>query len=145
MSESALTLRVCDPTDRDAAAALWTACGLVVPWNDPASDIALALSRTNSTILLGTLEDVIVSSVMVGHDGHRGWIYYLAVDPAQQGRGFGRRMVEAAESWLTAAGMPKVQLLVRATNQRVLAFYERVGYATSPVTMMQKWLTKPSP
>jgi len=145
VSEASLGLRVCDPSDRDAVAALWSACGLVVPWNDPAADIALALSRPNSTILLGLLDGMIVSSVMVGHDGHRGWIYYVAVDPAHQGHGFGRRMLDAAESWLTEAGMPKAQLLVRATNQRVVAFYETLGYVTSPVTMMQKWLTKPSP
>lgn len=145
MSDESLILRVCDSADRDAVAALWSACGLVVPWNDPVADIALALSRPNSTILLGTLDGVIVASVMVGHDGHRGWIYYVAVDPVRQGRGFGRRMLGAAESWLADAGMPKAQLLVRATNQRVVAFYETLGYATSPVTMMQKWLTKPSP
>ncbi|SMH59525.1 GNAT family acetyltransferase [Azospirillum agricola] len=145
MTGPTLAIRVCDPSDRDAVVALWTACGLVVPWNDPAADIALALSRPNSTILLGTLDGGIVASAMVGHDGHRGWIYYVAVDPAHQKRGYGHRMVEAAERWLAEAGMPKVQLLVRETNQRVLAFYERLGYATSPVTMMQKWLTKPSP
>ncbi|MBP2227522.1 ribosomal protein S18 acetylase RimI-like enzyme [Azospirillum agricola] len=145
MTGPTLAIRVCGPSDRDAVVALWTACGLVVPWNDPAADIALALSRPNSTILLGTLDGGIVASAMVGHDGHRGWIYYVAVDPVHQKRGYGHRMVEAAERWLAEAGMPKVQLLVRETNQRVLAFYERLGYATSPVTMMQKWLTKPSP
>lgn len=139
-----LAIRVCDPRDRDAVAALWAACGLVVPWNDPLADIALALSKPNATILLGTLDGLILSSVMVGHDGHRGWIYYLAVDPAIQGQGHGRRMVEAAEAWLIEAGMPKLQLLVRDGNQRALAFYERLGYAKSPATMMQKWLTKPS-
>jgi len=140
-----LLLRDCVLEDSDAVAALWATCGLVVPWNDPFADIALALSKPSSTILLGTLDDRIVASAMVGHDGHRGWIYYVAVDPALQGHGHGRRMVEAAEAWLREAGLPKAQLLVRETNQRVLAFYETLGYAKSPVTMMQKWLTKPSP
>lgn len=144
MSGNALSLRVCDPADAQAVAALWTACGLVVPWNDPLADIALALSKPNSTVLLATLDGAIRASVMVGHDGHRGWIYYLAVDPSVQGRGVGRRMVEAAEDWLRAAGLPKLQLLVRETNHPVMAFYERLGYARSPVTMMQKWLTTPS-
>ncbi len=145
MTAGSLAIRACDPGDRDAVVALWTACGLVVPWNDPATDLALALSKPNATVLLGLLDGAVVSSVMVGHDGHRGWFYYLAVAPAQQGHGLGRRMVEAAESWLSDAGMPKVQLLVRNANQRVLAFYARLGYATAPVTMMQKWLSKPSP
>jgi ribosomal protein S18 acetylase RimI-like enzyme len=136
-----LTIRDATPSDQDAVVALWTACELVVPWNDPAADLALALSKPNATVLLGTEDGRIVASVMVGHDGHRGWLYYVAVDPTRQGRGHGRRMVAAAEQWLASAGMPKVQLLVRATNQRVLAFYETLGYATGPVTMMQKWLT----
>ena len=140
-----VTVRPCGAEDRDAVVALWTACGLVVPWNDPAADFALALSKTSSTVLAAADGGRIVATAMVGQDGHRGWIYYVAVDPARQGRGLGRRMVAEAEGWLVAAGMPKVQLLVRETNQRVLAFYERLGYARSPVTMMQKWLTNPSP
>ncbi len=140
-----LTVRSCTAEDRDAVVALWTACGLVVPWNDPATDFALALSKDNSTVLAGLADGRTVASAMVGQDGHRGWIYYVAVDPSHQGRGLGKRMVAEAEAWLAAAGMPKVQLLVRETNQAVLAFYERLGYAKSPVTMMQKWLTNPSP
>lgn len=144
MSDS-LSVQPCTAEDCDAVVALWTACGLVVPWNDPAADFALALSKSSSTVLAAIKDERIVATAMVGQDGHRGWIYYVAVDPALQGRGLGRRMVMEAEGWLTAAGMPKVQLLVRETNQRVLAFYERLGYARSPVTMMQKWLTTPSP
>lgn len=140
-----VTVRPCSADDRDAVVALWTACGLVVPWNDPAADFALALSKSSSTVLAAVEGGRIVATAMVGQDGHRGWIYYVAVDPARQGHGLGRRMVAEAEGWLVAAGMPKVQLLVRETNQRVLAFYERLGYARSPVTMMQKWLTNPSP
>ncbi|PWC39663.1 GNAT family acetyltransferase [Azospirillum sp. TSO35-2] len=141
-----VAVRPCTAADGDAVVALWAACGLVVPWNDPAADFALALSKPNATVLAAVADGRIVASVMVGQEGHRGWMYYVAVDPARQGQGLGRRMVAEAEAWLTAAGMPKVQLLVRDTNQRVLAFYERLGYATSPVTMMQKWLkTPPSP
>jgi len=131
--------------DRDAVIALWNACGLVVPWNDPAADIALALSKPCSTILVAEQEGGVVASVMVGHDGHRGWFYYLAVDPDRRGRGLGRAMVRAAETWLTGAGLPKAQLMVRSSNAAVLAFYERLGYAPSSVTVMQKWLRDPSP
>jgi len=147
---STLSVRPFAEGDRDAVVALWTTCNLVVPWNDPVADIALALSKPNATILVG-IEDIgtgdgqIVSSVMVGHEGHRGWFYYLAVDPAHQGRGHGRAMVVAAECWLVEAGMPKAQLLVRETNHAAMAFYERLGYATSTVTVMQKWLKTPSP
>lgn len=145
MNGSTLYIRPFAEGDRDAVVALWTACNLVVPWNDPVADITLALSKPNATILVGTEDGRIVSSVMIGHDGHRGWLYYLAVDPARQGRGHGRAMVAAAECWLMEAGMPKAQLMVRATNHAAMAFYERLGYATSTVTVMQKWLKTPSP
>lgn len=136
----ASAIRPMRAAERDAVIALWRACGLVVPWNDPAADIALALSKPCSTVLVAEEDGGIAATVMVGHDGHRGWLYYLAVDPARQRRGLGRAMVSAAEAWLAAAGLPKVQLMVRATNGAVLAFYEKLGYAPSPVTVMQKWL-----
>jgi ribosomal protein S18 acetylase RimI-like enzyme len=75
---------------------------------------------------------------MVGHDGHRGWLYYVAVDPARRGRGLGAAMVAAAESWLLAAGAWKAQLLVRDTNQGAVDYYRRLGYAVRPITFMQK-------
>lgn len=140
-----LEIRPIADGERDAVVALWTACNLVVPWNDPVADIALAVSKPNAALLVGAEDGRVVASVMVGHDGHRGWFYYLAVDPDCRGRGHGRAMVAAAEQWLVRAGMPKVQLLVRETNHAVMAFYERLGYATSPVTMMQKWLKTASP
>lgn len=141
---SAPAIRPMRATERDAVIALWHACGLVVPWNDPAADIALALSKPCSTVLVAEEEGAVAASVMVGHDGHRGWLYYLAVAPMRQRRGLGRAMVSAAEGWLADAGLPKLQLMVRASNTPVLAFYETLGYAPSPVTVMQKWLRDPS-
>ncbi len=82
----------------------------------------------------------VVSTVMVGHDGHRGWVYYLAVDPHERGQDLGRRMMRAAEEWLGTRGAVKVQLMVRATNTEVLAFYERVGYSAEDVTVLSRWL-----
>lgn len=77
---------------------------------------------------------------MVGHDGHRGWLYYLAVDPARQRRGVGRALVAAAEDWLATRGVPKVHLMVRESNAAVAAFYRRLGYDPMPRLNMQKWL-----
>lgn len=119
---------------------LWEACSLVVSYNPPLDDIAFARSGKESDILAGILDDRLVCSVMVGHDGHRGWLYYVAVIPDQQGSGFGAMIVAAAEAWLRARGVRKVQLMVRPTNSRVLAFYEHLGYEPSPVTVMQRWL-----
>jgi ribosomal protein S18 acetylase RimI-like enzyme len=126
--------------DTDALVALWERCGLTRPWNDPRADIALAMRGTNSTILVGRRELKIVAAVMVGHDGHRGWLYYVGVDPCVQGSGFGRSVMNAAEDWLRLRGLRKVELLIRTENDAVRRFYEALGYTVEPRTVMTKWL-----
>ena len=136
------TLAISPITDHDVAhvVALWQRCGLTRPWNDPAADIALARRGANSTILVGRADDRIVASALVGHDGHRGWVYYVAVDPDQQGKDFGRAIMAAAEDWLRAQGLEKVMLMVRADNGKVRAFYDRLGYETQERVIYAKWL-----
>lgn len=121
-------------------AELWARCNLVVSYNPPLADIAFARGGAASEVLVGIEDDRVVASVLVGHDGHRGWIYYVAVTPDRQGSGLGARIVAAAEDWLRARGVRKVQLMVRPTNAAVLGFYEHLGYERSPVTVMQRWL-----
>jgi len=123
-----------------AVIALWQACGLTRPWNDPTADIAMARKGPNSTILIGRDHDDIVATAMVGHEGHRGWVYYVAVDPQRQGKGYGRVIMNAAEDWLRATGIEKLQLLVRPGNGQVKAFYESLGYGEQPRIMFAKWL-----
>ncbi|VIO77188.1 GNAT family acetyltransferase [Bradyrhizobium ivorense] len=120
--------------------ALWQACGLTRPWNDPAADIALARRGPGSAVLVGHDGNAIVATAMVGHDGHRGWVYYVAVAPDRQGQGFGRTMMAAAEDWLRQAGVPKLQLLVRRENAKAGAFYQSLGYEESTSVMLAKWL-----
>jgi ribosomal protein S18 acetylase RimI-like enzyme len=127
-------------TDRAAVVELWTACGLVVPHNPPDADFGMALNKPNSEILVGKLAGGIVGSVMVGHDGHRGWVYYVAVDPAHQRQGFGERLISESERWLRGKGIRKMQLMVRDSNLGVLDFYRRIGYEAAPVVVMQRWL-----
>jgi ribosomal protein S18 acetylase RimI-like enzyme len=126
--------------DVKTVAALWQRCGLTRPWNDPSDDIAFARRGPNSAVLVGRHGGILVATVMVGHDGHRGWFYYLAVDPALQGRGFGRAMTQAGEAWLVARGIAKAQLMVRADNERVRAFYEALGYGEQERILFAKWL-----
>jgi hypothetical protein len=76
---------------------------------------------------------------MVGTDGHRGWVYYLAVDPDQRGRRHGEAMMRAAEAWVQARGMPKLQLMVRSGNSAVVGFYKAIGYDVEEVTVMSTW------
>jgi len=79
---TALAITEATDSDVDAIVALWTRCGLTRPWNDPRADIALARRGDNAALLAGRDQGETVAAVMVGHDGHRGWFYYLAVDPA---------------------------------------------------------------
>ena len=126
--------------DTEAVIALWRECGLTRPWNDPAADIALARSKPNAEILVVHEGGAITASIMVGQDGHRAWVYYLAVAPDAQGTGLGRAAMAAAEDWARAQGMPKLQLMVRKSNARVLAFYDALGYEDGHTELRQKWL-----
>jgi hypothetical protein len=125
-----------------AVIGLWQACGLTRPWNEPTRDLDFARGKPASDILVATKSDRIVATVMVGHDGHRGTIYYLAVDPSEQGEGLGRRATAAAESWLKARGVWKINLLVRRDNAEVLGFYEALGYEPNDVVSLGRWLDR---
>jgi len=137
---SSLTFSNATDDDIETIVALWTRCGLTRPWNDPHADIARARSGANATVLVGRDGEDIVASVMVGHDGHRGWFYYLAVDPAKQGGGYGRAITQAAEQWLAARNIEKVMLMVREDNSAVHAFYKALGYTDQPRAIFAKWL-----
>lgn len=137
-----LAVRSYRPEDRDAVVALWTECGLVMPWNDPDADIARAVGGPASDILVGEAEGRLVATAMVGDEGHRGWVYYVAVDPERQGRGLGAAMMAAVEAWHAARGVPKVMLLVRETNRRVVGFYEGLNYVQEPRVLLTKWLKR---
>lgn len=121
--------------------ALWQACALTRPWNDPASDIALALEAAHATILVARDGDRIVGSVMAGFDGHRGWVYYLAVAPDARLAGLGRRLMAAAEAWLRSRGAPKLQLMVREGNDAALRFYHALGMERQDVAVLGRFLT----
>ena len=139
-SVTALAITEIADSDVDAVIALWQRCGLTRPWNDPASDIALARRNANSTILVGRADGAVVATAMVGHDGHRGWVYYVAVDPLRQKQGFGRAIMDAAEQWLREAGLPKLQLLVRRENAQAGAFYRGIGYEEADTIVFAKWI-----
>ena len=135
-----LSIRAATSADQPAVVDLWRACGLVASYNDPAADFAFARAGACSEVLVGEEAGAIRASAMVGHDGHRGWLYYVAADPGSRGAGYGRQIVEAGEKWLRQRGVAKVQLLVRETNTRVVGFYEHLGFEVTPRVVMAKWL-----
>jgi ribosomal protein S18 acetylase RimI-like enzyme len=140
MPAAALSIAPIEDADVADVIALWQACGLTRPWNDPQADVALARRRPNSTVLIGRDADAIVATAMVGHDGHRGWVYYVAVDPDRRAQGLGRTIMNAAEDWLRHAGIAKLQLLVRRSNAKAGAFYQSLGYTEAETIVFAKWL-----
>lgn len=136
-----LHIRTYRQADEAAVISLWQDAGLVRPWNSPADDIAGAVKARDAALLVGLSNDQIVATVMVGYDGHRGWIYYLCVSESCRGRGHGREMMLEAELWLQARKAPKVQLMVRTGNQDAAGFYQALGYDVQTVSVLGKWFS----
>jgi ribosomal protein S18 acetylase RimI-like enzyme len=134
-----MKIRGATPQDEEAIVSLWRICELAVPYNDPVKDFRFALAKPSSDVLVAE-DGGIIGSIMVGHDGHRGWLYYAAVSPSRRHQGLGRALVRAAEQWLLQRGVVKAQLMVRETNAAVAGFYERLGYEPMPRINLQKWL-----
>ena len=120
--------------------ALWHEVGLTRPWNDPMADLRRAAAGPSSTVLAGHESGELVATAMVGHDGHRGWVYYVAVRADRRGHGHGRAMMRACETWLAARDVPKLDLMVRTGNEAVIAFYAALGFGRDDVVVMSKRL-----
>ncbi len=136
----AVDLRDLQRGEADRAVALWEQCGLTRPWNDPRADLSRALSGETSTVLAAVEAGRLVGTAMVGHDGHRGWVYYLAVSPEHRRVGVGRLLMQACEQWLQDRGAPKVQLTVRRGNPDVLGFYRALGYTDQETLVLGRFL-----
>jgi ribosomal protein S18 acetylase RimI-like enzyme len=140
-----MQVRAYAPPDEAAVVTLWRACDLVRPWNDPRKDIARKLLVQPELFLVAEMTVAgqapqLVGTAMSGYDGHRGWLYYLAVAPGLQRMSIGRRLVAEVEQRLLAMGCPKINLLVRDTNTAVKAFYAKLGYTVDASTSLGKRL-----
>ena len=140
-----MQIRPFETSDEDAVVALWERCGLTRPWNDPRKDIRRKLRAQPELFLVGVEDGEIAATVMVGYEGHRGWIQYLGVDPGRQRRGFGRAIMAEAERLLGEAGCPKINLQVRTSNPGVIEFYRRIGFTLDEVVSMGKRLEYDGP
>lgn len=134
-----ITLRAAAAHDTASIVALWQACELTRPWNDPVADLERALAWQGSTVLVAMDADTVIGSVMAGYDGHRGWLYYLAVDPARRGEGLARRLVEAACGFLAELGCPKAELMVRSGNPAA-GLYRHLGWEREDVEVWAIWI-----
>jgi len=127
--------------DKDDIAKLWKDCDLVVPLNDPIRDINTKIQFQPDLFLVGELNNKVIASVMIGYEGHRGWINYLAVSPLFQNNGLGKLLMNKAEDMLQEMGCLKINLQVREHNTQVIEFYRNLGYQDDHVISMGKRLT----
>ena len=141
-----MKIRAFETADEDAVVALWEACGLTRPWNDPHRDIARKLTTQPDLFLVGIGEGdaedngAVIATAMIGFDGHRGWVYYLAVDPAHRGNRHSTALMAEAERILIERGCPKLMLMVRAENTAVVDLYQHLGYEPETTLVMGKRL-----
>ncbi len=133
-----MNIRGFDISDTEDAVTLWKKCGLTTAWNDPYEDISRKLTVQPELFLVGESNGVLVATAMAGYDGHRGSVYYLAVEPDLQGKGYGAELMCEIESRLYSMGCPKLNLDVRTTNNTVASFYKRLGYTKDSVASFGK-------
>lgn len=126
--------------DRDEVVALWAACGLLRPWNDPDKDIRRKQRVQGELFLVAESNNRVVGSAMAGFDGHRGWVNYLATDPGHQRQGIASRLMEAVEEGLLGMGCPKINIQIRTDNAGAAQFYESIGFIRDEVISMGKRL-----
>jgi ribosomal protein S18 acetylase RimI-like enzyme len=132
--------REANQDDKRSVIDLWERCGLTRPWNDPSQDFDFARSGPASTVIVLESGGAIAGAALVGHDGHRGATYYVAVEPGLQRGGAGRALMVAVEDWLRARGVWKLNLLVRRENVGVVSFYEKLGYRDQDCVALGKRL-----
>jgi ribosomal protein S18 acetylase RimI-like enzyme len=106
--------------------------------NNPARDIKTKREVQPDLFLVALHDDYLVGTAMAGFDGHRGWVYYLGVDPDYQRQGIGTALMKQVEARLIALGCPKLNLQIRANNTEVQAFYESLGYGPEDRLSMGK-------
>lgn len=142
-----VTIRPFAPSDTDAVLTLWLDAfpeyrDASRPHRNPHLSIANKLATQPELFFVATrdADSVVVGTAMAGYDGHRGWLYSLAVDPRARRLGIGTRLVRHAESQLAARGCPKLNLQVLPGKADVLAFYESLGYRADAVVSLGKRL-----
>lgn len=137
-----LEIRPYKEVDENQVLQIWADCGLIVAWNDPRADIQRKLAVQRHLFLVGCADGHVIATVMAGYEGHRGWINYLAVKPGSQGTGIGKLMMEKVDGLLKAEGCPKINLQVRSSNNRVIGFYEAMGYKVDDVLSLGERMDK---
>lgn len=135
-----------DAHHRQQVVQLWqTAFGYEDAHNAPELVIDKKLAVNDGLFFVALANGVVAGTVMAGYDGHRGWLYSVAVHPAQRGQGLGAALVRFAEQDLMARGCLKINLQIRGGNERVASFYESLGYVVEPRVSMGKKISQNVP
>ena len=138
------TLAICpysDPAHRPQVIALWEAVFRYdAPHNKPTVSIDKKVAVADGLFFVALSEDTVVGTIMAGYDGHRGWIYSVAVSPAHRRQGVGSQLVRFAEQALAEKGCVKINLQIMDGNENVTAFYARLGFSVEKRISMGKRL-----
>lgn len=138
MSSENIHIRTALLKDADAIIHVWQETGLTRLWNPPYQDIEHCLKNQTSTLFIAETDNQIIGTAMVGYDGHRGWLYYLAVLPEFQKQGIAKILYRHVEAWLKERDAPKLQILIRSENKAVMQFYKSLGFTESQSVLMGK-------
>ena len=140
-----MIIRPYQSADESTVISLWKACNLLVPWNNPYQDIVRKQGTDAELFMVAELDSQVRATIMVGYDGHRGWINYLAVHPEYRRRGVAKQLLRGAESHLCQKGCPKLNLQIRSSNPDAVAFYQAMGYVEDDVVSFGKRLVADEP
>ena len=136
-----MNIRPYQDNDEADVIALWREVFPDSPsWNVPATDIRRKRAVQRELFFVAIIDDRLAGTAMAGYDGHRGWVYYVAVSPVHRRKGIGRALMGRVEEDLLRLGCPKLNLQVRASNTDVVEFYEALGYAVEERVSMGKRL-----
>ena len=136
-----MEIRVYSKDDEPAVVRLWREVFSGAPaWNDPATDIKRKMAIQSNLFFVAVIDSTVVGTAMSGYDGHRGWVYYVGVDPNHRRKGIGRALMERVERELAAIGCPKLNLQVRASDSEVIDFYRKLGYQVEARVSMSRLL-----
>lgn len=140
---SEIDIRPFREADEQAVVALWSAVfGYDDPHNEPRAVIRSKTAAADGLFFVASRGGRVVGTIMGGYDGHRGWIYLVAVAEDVQRRGVGRALVQRLEEELAERGCAKINLQIHAYNDAVVGFYEKLGYAVEPRVSMGKRFVK---
>ncbi|NIM95848.1 MAG: GNAT family acetyltransferase [Anaerolineales bacterium] len=136
-----MEIRAYEDPDQESVTKLWREVfSDSSSWNIPEEDIERKLAIQRELFLVAVTEGEVVGTAMGGYDGHRGWIYYVAVLPEFRRIGIGSALMAKLENELNKLGCPKINLQVRASNEVVISFYKKLGYEVEDRVSMGKRL-----